>query len=883
MSLQARYTILRKIADGGTAEIFLATQKGVHGFEKPVVLKRIFSAYYADPQFRDMLVNEAHIAMSLNHSNIVQVLDLGEDDGQYILAMELVDGWTLDAVMRRVRAARSTIRPALALYIAGEVCRALAYAHAKTGPDGEALGIVHRDISPQNVLLSEQGEVKLTDFGIAISGNQQREGPVAEKIIRGKIAYMSPEQASGGALDARSDLFSVGTILYVMACGRYPFDAPTDLGVLLLVKSDEYVPPEVARPGINAELARILKRAMAKDPAERYQRADDMLMDVEQVMRSQFEAVGQTELKRWLLDLSVRDGVPVLTKAPAVASSGQSGRIVGAREGNGPGDAPTLTGGPRMPPPPSAAARSVSAVTRPAPPPAALSVKRSTTMPSTGSGPVPRPTAPSDPVHTALTRPLPVLETAGKETATPATGTAIPEPVAAHRSTGSAGMHTPRPANPVAAFRATRRTSGAMPTHAAAAPSGPLVSSGGAGEPTTPAAEASVDRAANAAPAEVTRRTRVTLTRPTTGSHPSVVAPPPISTETIAPPPVAPEILAAINAPTNTKPFLSLLPDPTLKGDAAGGAVPLSSSSDTTAKVGRRRIPLTWIGGGIVGLVALVVTVRACSRGPSKEADKPPIAAVAPVAPTSTAVAPPPPAPAVVPLPSPSPDVPAAAAGNDASAAVVPAPGNDALAAVVPAPDPNTARVDASVDQPAAPAQPVSVVARVTPEPEKTPARTPNETPDLGASGPPTAPVPAGIRSEAPSSSEKTSDEKPSNSETEPEIAKATITLNSVPPGARVTSAHHAFGTTPVVVHLRAGSVYSLTFAYDGYRPLTKRINVATDEDQEVTVTLRKAPPPPPPPAAARTPPAAPAPPGPAPAAAKPPENSWWQRMFKRN
>src|SRR3954469_14553776 len=133
MTQHARYTILRKIADGGTAEIFLATQRGAKGFEKPVVLKRIFPAYYADPQFRNMLTDEAHIAMSLNHSNIVQVLDLGEADGQYVLALELVDGWTLDAVLRRVRAANASIPPAIALYLTAEVCRALAYAHAKTG------------------------------------------------------------------------------------------------------------------------------------------------------------------------------------------------------------------------------------------------------------------------------------------------------------------------------------------------------------------------------------------------------------------------------------------------------------------------------------------------------------------------------------------------------------------------------------------------------------------------------------------------------------------------------------------------------------------------------------------------------------------------------
>ena len=167
MSPSSRYTILRKIADGGTAEIFLAKQHGAQGFEKTVVLKRIFTTFYADPQFRHMLVDEAHVAMTLNHSNIVQVLDLGEADGRYFLALELVDGWTLDRVLRRSKAAGVPAPPALALYVTAEVCRALAYAHGKKRSDGQPLGIVHRDISPHNVLLSEQGEVKLTDFGIA--------------------------------------------------------------------------------------------------------------------------------------------------------------------------------------------------------------------------------------------------------------------------------------------------------------------------------------------------------------------------------------------------------------------------------------------------------------------------------------------------------------------------------------------------------------------------------------------------------------------------------------------------------------------------------------------------------------------------------------------
>src|SRR5499427_2209713 len=315
MSLQSRYTILRKIADGGTAEIFLAKQHGAQGFEKTVVLKRIFTTFYADPQFRHMLVDEAHVAMTLNHSNIVQVLDLGEAEGRYFLALELVDGWTLDRVLRRSKAAGVPAPPALALYITAEVCRALAYAHQKKRGDGKPLGVVHRDVSPHNVLLSEQGEVKLTDFGIAKAQTRKEQSP--GNLIKGKIAFMSPEQAAGEPLDARSDLFSVGTMLYVMITRRHPFDAPTDYETLMLVKSGDFLAPETARPGLNPDLYRVIRKAMAKSPGDRYQTAEEMLVDVEQVMRLAFRPVGQTELQRWLADLSSKDGVPPLTREGA--------------------------------------------------------------------------------------------------------------------------------------------------------------------------------------------------------------------------------------------------------------------------------------------------------------------------------------------------------------------------------------------------------------------------------------------------------------------------------------------------------------------------------------------------------------------------------------
>src|SRR5215470_12208965 len=366
MSPSSRYTILRKIADGGTAEIFLAKQHGAQGFEKSVVLKRIFTTFYADPQFRHMLVDEAHIAMTLNHSNIVQVLDLGESEGRYFLALELVDGWTLDRVLRRSKAAGVPAPPALALYITAEVCRALAYAHNKKRGDGQPLGIVHRDISPHNVLLSEQGEVKITDFGIAKA--QTRKDQSLEKLIKGKIAFMSPEQASGAELDARSDLFSVGTMLYVMITRRLPFDAPTDYETLMLVKGGDFLPPETARPGLNPELYRVIRKAMARSPGDRYQKAEEMLVDVEQVMRLAFRPVGQTELQRWLADLTTKDGVPPLTREAPPEPPASRSTVGPLRAGDGQesglvlnlDDAVEVKRGASRPPPPPAATEVMS-------------------------------------------------------------------------------------------------------------------------------------------------------------------------------------------------------------------------------------------------------------------------------------------------------------------------------------------------------------------------------------------------------------------------------------------------------------------------------------------------------------------------------------------
>jgi hypothetical protein len=313
MAQHGRYTVVRKLANGGMAEIFLALQQGHEGFQKPVVLKRILGTIYSDPQFRNMLIDEAHISMSLTHSNIVQVLDLGLAGGRYFLVLELVDGWDLGCILQRGRAAGFVLPRELGLFIVTEICRALAYAHGKRGVDGQSLGIVHRDVSPNNVLISEHGEVKLADFGIAKAMNKREH--TGTGVVKGKVAFMSPEQGLGKPIDARSDVFSLGTLLYLVSLGVKPFDASTDLETLLRVQRADFKEPLSIRPDLAPELTAIISRAMKFSAQERYQTADEMLLDLERHLRSFQGGVGQTELKQYLAELRRRDGLPPIGRA----------------------------------------------------------------------------------------------------------------------------------------------------------------------------------------------------------------------------------------------------------------------------------------------------------------------------------------------------------------------------------------------------------------------------------------------------------------------------------------------------------------------------------------------------------------------------------------
>jgi serine/threonine-protein kinase len=251
--------------------------------------------------------------MGLNHGNIAQVLELGESDGRYFLAMELVDGWSLSEVIKRARNADLALPLELSLYVVVEVCRALSYAHNQT-VKGQPMGIVHRDVSPQNVLISDQGEVKLTDFGIAKARTKTEQTGIG--VVKGKIAYMSPEQASGAELDHRSDLYSLGIVLYSMVTGKLPFEGGAPVEVMVRIQAGDFTPPDKVKPKLNKELTQLIMKAMAPRPADRFQTAEAMLLAAEKVLRHQFPPTGRTELKAFLDELHGRDGVPPISRAP---------------------------------------------------------------------------------------------------------------------------------------------------------------------------------------------------------------------------------------------------------------------------------------------------------------------------------------------------------------------------------------------------------------------------------------------------------------------------------------------------------------------------------------------------------------------------------------
>jgi serine/threonine protein kinase len=264
-----KYLLVEQIAIGGMAEVFKAHTVGLGGFEKVLAVKRLHRKYCKDVDFIRMLIDEAKIAVQLSHSNICQIFDLDRIGEQYFIAMEYMAGLDLARMMRREGEGGLPIE--VACFIAREVCAGLDYAHRKVGRDGRPLGIIHRDVSPQNVLVSWEGEVKIIDFGIAKAARRAYE--TESGIIKGKFYYMSPEHALGDEVDARSDVFSLGVVLYEMLTGElvYPASSRTGRNTLLnRVRTADIKPPSTLRADIPARLDQIVLEAVAKEPSERF-------------------------------------------------------------------------------------------------------------------------------------------------------------------------------------------------------------------------------------------------------------------------------------------------------------------------------------------------------------------------------------------------------------------------------------------------------------------------------------------------------------------------------------------------------------------------------------------------------------------------------------
>jgi len=276
-----RYRLTRRIAEGGMGTVYEAVQHGVEGFEKKVAIKTILPTYNGRPEFLRLFIGEAKLVADLVHENICQVYHLGRLNDAYFIALEYVEGINLAQFIDDHLDLGDPLPIELGSFICSRICRALDYAHAKRGPDGRPLGIVHRDISPTNVLLNFEGVVKLTDFGVAKAFRlmEQDEG----RVLMGKVRYMSPEQAGYGATDARSDVFSLGVVMYELLTGHCLFHAEADQ-VVEQIQTMAIPDPRHFRPDMPDELARVLLRSLGRRPLERYQSAGEMGYDLEYYM-----------------------------------------------------------------------------------------------------------------------------------------------------------------------------------------------------------------------------------------------------------------------------------------------------------------------------------------------------------------------------------------------------------------------------------------------------------------------------------------------------------------------------------------------------------------------------------------------------------------------
>jgi serine/threonine protein kinase len=294
--------LVNKIGTGGMAELYMARQSGLKGFEKVLAIKRILPHLTQDNEFVTMFIDEAKLAALLSHQNIVLIFDLGHVDTMYYIAMEYVMGKDLRTVLHQAKAKGQPLSISHALLIATKVCSGLDYAHRKKDLSGQDLNLVHRDISPQNILVSYEGEVKLVDFGIAKAASQSTHTQAG--IIKGKLLYMSPEQAWGKPVDRRSDIFALGAVLYEMLTGHKLFKGDSEFHTLEKVREARVEPPPTKlNADIPPELEAVLLKALAKEPQNRYQSALEFETALEDLISSKGYDFSSIRLAQYLQTL----------------------------------------------------------------------------------------------------------------------------------------------------------------------------------------------------------------------------------------------------------------------------------------------------------------------------------------------------------------------------------------------------------------------------------------------------------------------------------------------------------------------------------------------------------------------------------------------------
>ena len=322
-----KYQILRRIGEGGMATIYLATSPGPGGFEKPVALKMLRPEFSQSREASDLLVREARLAAKLHHPNIVQVFDLGRIGSDYFMAMEWVDGTSLSRLLA-FNARRGHLLPVdVVAYIVEQVAEALAYIHSGVVVDEAIRGLVHRDVSPSNVLISSSGAVKLTDFGIV----KVLDAPAMTRdgVVKGKFAYMSPEQLRGEPIDHRSDLFSLGVVLFESLTARRLFHRKSLAATVAAVHAARVLPPSAINENLPAELDRIALRALSKAADDRFDTAASIASELREFTENDSRANAGRLVQELMEQMSIPNhrtlpsytGVPQLSTPPSVSGA----------------------------------------------------------------------------------------------------------------------------------------------------------------------------------------------------------------------------------------------------------------------------------------------------------------------------------------------------------------------------------------------------------------------------------------------------------------------------------------------------------------------------------------------------------------------------------